>query len=277
MVARLSTYKDLKIVQYDRGNMGEFISLMLHSMFYEPVLDHRRKDLNSYNFMAYDGSLDSLLYDMHRSAEPVTMQNEMFGTCVYDCMLRGQVDRARSIFAEMTKLRQLHPKIKVDDVFSRGDYSYSYLDDMSPNYDCITRIHNFHRISLEDYFPGSTIYSVFCPPEKRWIFKFLYFYKKKLDNNQERLQRGLREFWDFNWNMNQNYDDRYIMIDCYEIFAGGNLFFDKSLCPVIKRNSESNIDILKKFNLDYRMDYVSSDDLLGIVSSFFQSGDYHGH
>lgn len=269
MGARLSIYKPLKIVQYDRGNMGEFISLMLHSMFYEPVLHHRNKNLNSYNYMQYDGSLDSLLYDMHRIPEPVKIQNEMFGTCVYECMLEGQVDRSRRVFSEMVKLRQLYLGEQVDDVYWRGDYAYSYLENIEPDYDCITRVHNFHDISIGDYFPESTVYCVFCPPEKRWIFKFLYFYKKRLDNNQERLRRGLRDFWDFNWNSNQRADSRYIMIDCYELLAGGNLFFDKSLYPVIKHNSESNLDILRKFNLDYKMDYVASDDLLDIVSSFF--------
>lgn len=270
MVVRLSIYKDLKIVQYDRGNMGEFISLMLHSMFYEPVLNHRNIDLNSYNFMPYDGSLDSLLYDTYRTAESVKIQNDMFGTCVYDCMLESKVEIARKIFCEMSKLRNVYPRERADDLYFKGNYKDAYLDHIDPSYDYITRIHNFHGIRIENYFPKSNIYAIFCPPKKRWIFKFLYFYKKSMDNNRDRLKRGLKDFWDFNWKINQDFDDRYIMIDCYELLTGGNLFFDKSLYPVIKHNSESNLDILRKFNLDYKMDYVSSDDLLDIVSSFFR-------
>ena len=266
---RLSTYKNLKIVQYDRGSMGEFISLMLHSTFYEPVLQHRKKELNSYNFMPYDGSLDSLLYDTHRVAESVKIQNRLFGTCAYECMMQGRVEDTRNIFSHMTKLRNVYPQERADDLYFKGGYEDVYLESSEPEYDFITRIHNFHKIKIEEYFPDSTIYSVFCPPEKRWIFKFLYFYKKSLDNNTERLKRGLIDFWDFNWNINESYSDRYIMIDCYDLLTGSNLFFNETLYPIIKQNSESNLEILREFDLDHRLDNVASDDLLGIASSFF--------
>ena len=267
-------YNNLKIVQYDRGNLGEFTSLLIQGI--DNPVQYKRK-LNGFYFMDFDGSLDALMYDPHRpNIESVAFQRMLFGSSVYECLLNNDYQRARFIFNQMVCIKSDYPNDSIETLYGIPirRKTYEYPSDKT----IVTRIHNFDYFNLTDVFDGATVYNLHCRPSKRWIFKFLFFYKKHLDHEQNALRfaNGLEEYWDFNWNTNQRLNDSYINLDCYELFKGNPLIFDQSVTPLLLANFEQNNQILKSFGLDHNDNYVSPNDLLKIVSGLFKLGELNG-
>lgn len=271
-------YSNLNIVQYDRGNLGEFTSLLLYNKLIKNDIDvfECSRNLNGFNFQDFDGSFDALMYDPIRpNIDSVSFQRMLFGSSVYECLLNNEPQRARYIFNQMVCIKNDYPFDSVETIYGlplrRKTYEY-------PNKTIVTRIHNFDYFDLKETFDQATIYNIHCRPSKRWIFKFLFFYKKHLDHqqNQLRLSKGLQYYWDYNWEINQSFNDSYINLDCYELFKGNPLIFDQSVVPLLQSNFEQNNQILKQYGLDYRDNFISSNDLLSIVSRFFKLGEHNG-
>jgi len=112
-------YEGLTIVQYDRGNMGEFVCLSLYKkIFGTNVYFEKRKNDLGWSFQNIDGSLDSLLYDYHRdSIDSVTLQEYVFNSSVYENLLAENYSEARKILNAMINYRidnpDCHPE-KID-------------------------------------------------------------------------------------------------------------------------------------------------------------------
>lgn len=267
-------YEGLTIVQYDRGNLGEFISLSAYKkIFGVDVYSERRKNNLGWYFMNIDGSLDSMLYDYHRSyIESVSMQRYLFGSCVYENLLKENYDEARKIFHAMVNYRKNNPDCSPEKLipFTLPDPDYSY--DSSTK--VLTRIHNFDDIYLRKAFPGAEIINIYCRPEKRWIFKFLYMHKKHQDsviNNTQRFSQGFNNFWNFNWNKNLDIKYGCHNIDCYDVFLGNTVdYFGPEFNADFADNFNSNKNMLELYGLDYTRDYVSSDELLAIVRNIYK-------
>jgi hypothetical protein len=268
-------YEGLTIVQYDRGNLGEFICLSLYKkMFNVDVYFEKRKNNLGWYFMNIDGSMDALMYDYHRPRiESVTFQKLVFNSCIYEELLAGNIASARNIMNGMINYRLENPDIAPENLelrlLSNPDTSYD------PTKKTLTRIHNFDNIDLAAAFPGAEIVNVYCRPEKRWLFKFFFMLKKSEDgfeNNSQRLKNGIEEFWNFNWNKNLEYKEGAVNIDAYDIFLGNVVEpFNKDFESIFKENFETNNALIKIYNLDHTRDYVSSDELLNIVKSLYSS------
>lgn len=266
-------YEGLTIVQYDRGNLGEFICLSAYKkIFGVDVYFERRKNNLGWYFMNIDGSLDSMLYDYHRTkVESVTIQKYVFGSCVYENLLSGNYDEARKILHAMINYRKSNPDCAPESLipFDLPDPDYSY--DSSKK--VLTRIHNFDNIDLSLAFPGSEIINVYCRPEKRWIFKFLYMYKKHQDsllNNTQRFSKGFDEFWNYNWSKNLTVKEGAVNIDCYDVFLGNTgSYFGSDFSADFADNFNGNKSMLESYGLDHTRDNVTSDELLAIIKTIY--------
>lgn len=272
-------YENMTIVQYDRGNMGEFMCLLLYKkIFGEAKYEEKRPNNLGWYFMNVDSTVDCLLYDYHRSTvESVNNQRAVFGTCAYEEILAGNYEEARRIMHAMINYRKQHPNTSPEalNVMELPDPDYSY----DPDHKVLTRIHAFDPMDLTKVFPGATIYNLYSPPEKRWIFKFLYLYKKHRDsveNTLQRLTNGLDEFWNFNWVRNCEPKDGLINIDCYEIFLGNtNEHIGPEYADVLAENFENNKSMLERFGLDHTRDNVSSEELLAILTEVYSKYEYY--
>jgi hypothetical protein len=269
----MASYENLTIVQYDRGNMGEFVCLSMHKkIFGEDMFTEKRKNDLGWYFMNIDGTLDCLLYDYHRPrVESVYLQNVVFGKCAYEMILDGEIEEARNTMHAMINYRKLNPntspeKIDIENL-PAPDYSYD------PSQPVLTRIHNFDDLDLAPVFPGANIINIYCPPEKRWIFKFLYLYKKHLDSIEtldQRFKNGVEEFWNFNWTKSLSPKDGLTNVNCYEIFLGNtNSYFGSEYASIFGENFENNKSMLDTYNLDYTRDNVSSEELLEIIRTIY--------
>jgi len=265
-------YEGLTIVQYDRGNMGEFVCLSLYKkIFGTNVYFEKRKNDLGWSFQNIDGSLDSLLYDYHRdSIDSVTLQEYVFNSSVYENLLAKNYSEARKILNAMINYRidnpDCHPE-KID-MFNISDPNYSY----NPFKRVLTRIHNFDNLDLNIAFPGAEIINVYCRPEKRWIFKFLYMYKKHKDSPEDsigRFSKGFDKFWEFNWNTNLLPKEGAINIDCYNIFLGKTDYFGSEFDNVFYNNYCENRMMLESYGLDYTRDNVSREELCGIIKGVY--------
>ena len=270
----MPSYENMTIVQYDRGNMGEFVCLAMHKkIFGEDVFSERRRNNLGWYFMNIDGALDCLLYDYHRpNVESLRFQKVMFGSCAYECIQDGNFDEARRITHAMINYRKQLPNTSPEsvDVLSLDPPDYGYDE----SYKVLTRIHNFDNLDLTPVYPGAKIVNVYCRPEKRWIFKFLYLYKKHQDAPETLAQRfigGIDEFWDFNWNINLEPKVGLTNVDCYDIFLGNSSEFGSEYIGIFGENFENNKSMLEAYGLDYTRDNVGSDELLNIVKTIYQS------
>jgi len=262
----------MTIVQYDRGNMGEFVCLAMHKkIFGEDMFTEKRQSDLGWYFMNIDGSLDCLLYDYHRPfVESVKLQKIVLGSCAYESILDGDFEEARRNMHAMINYRKINPNTppeKIDIVeLPAPDYSYD------PTQKVLTRIHNFDNIDIASVFPGAEIINIYCPPEKRWIFKFLYLYKKHQDSTRtinERFNLGIEEFWNFNWIRNLEPKDGLTNVNCYEVFLGNSIGFGSEYTAIFGENFENNKSMLDRYNLDYTRNNVSSDELLSVVRSVY--------
>lgn len=266
-------YENMTIVQYDRGNLGEFICLSLYKKYFNVDLyDSKRQNGLGWFFMGRDATLDCFLYDYHRpNVESVKLQRAIFGTCVYEELLAKNYEDARRITHAMINYRKSNPDVPPEQVnmidLSDPDYSYDSSSKI------LTRIHIFDDVDMSRAFPGAEIINVYCPPEKRWIFKFLFMYKKHLDsvqNNQQRTSNGVDEFWNFNWVRNLEYKEGLTNINVYDMFIGkSNDLFDSTFTEQLLDNFEANKAMLELFNLDYKRNNVTSDELLPIIRSIY--------
>jgi hypothetical protein len=269
----MASYENLTIVQYDRGNMGEFVCLSMHKkIFGEDMFTERRKNDLGWYFMNIDGALDCLLYDYHRpNVESVRMQKIVFRECAYESILDGRMEDARDIMHAMINYRKLNPNTSPEniDIINLPSPDYSY----DPSQKVLTRIHNFDGLDLLPVFPGANIVNIYSPPEKRWIFKFLYLYKKHLDSGEtldQRFINGVEEFWNFNWTKNLIPRDGMTNVNCYKIFLGNTSdYFGTEYVSIFGENFENNKSMLDRYNLDYTRDNVTSEELLSIIRSLY--------
>jgi hypothetical protein len=271
----MTSYENMTIVQYDRGNMGEFVCLAMHKNIYgEDMFTEKRKNDLGWYFMNIDGAFDCLLYDYHRpKVESVYLQKVVFGSCAYESILDGNIDEARETMHAMINYRKTFPKTSPDmiDILDIPEPDFSY----DPNHKVLTRIHNFDGLDLVPVFPGAKIVNVYCRPEKRWIFKFLYLYKKHLDSTdslKDRFKNGVEDFWNFNWVRNLEPKKGLINVDCYNIFLGkvGGIFGDE-FTNIFSENFNNNKSMLDRYSLDYKRDNVTSDELLSVIRSIYGS------
>lgn len=275
----MATYENMTIVQYDRGNMGEFMCLLLYKkIFGEAKYEEKRPNNLGWYFMNVDGTIDCMLYDYQRpNIESVAMQRAIFGTCVYEEILAGNFVEARKITHAMINYRKLNPNGSPENInaIDLPDPDYSY----DPEHKVLTRIHSFDDIDLTKVFPGAHIYNLYAPPEKRWIFKFLYLYKKHRDSVENTLQRlscGIEEFLEFNWVRNREPRDGLINVNCYDIFLGNtNDIIGSEYSEVLAENFANNKSMLDKFGLDYRRNDVSKEELLPILSQIYSKYEYY--
>ena len=271
----MTTYENMTIVQYDRGCMGEFISLALHKkIFGEDKFTEKRNNNLGWYFMNIDGTIDSFLYDYHRpNIESVVMQRSLFGTCVYEEMKAGNVAEVQRITHAMINFRKHVGNVSPENIvvyeLPDPDYSYDSTEKV------LTRIHNFDNIDLLEFFPGANVINVYSPPEKKWIFKYLFMYKKHKDgvvNQLQRFSEGVDEYWNFNWNKNLSYNSKYTNVNCYEYFLGNTVDpLDSSFASVLKDNYDENVAYLQANGLDYTRNNVGSDELLTIVRNIYSS------
>jgi len=266
-------YENMTIVQYDRGSLGEFICLSLYKKYFNVDLyDSKRQGGLGWFFMRHDLTLDCLLYDYHRpNIESVDLQRAIFGTCVYEEILAKNYEEARKITHAMINYRKTNQNTHPGEVIimDLGDPDYSYNKENK----ILTRLHVFDDINMSEVFPGAEIVNVYCPPEKRWIFKFLFMYKKHRDsvqNNKQRTINGIDEFWNFNWVRNLEYKEGYNNINVYDMFLGKtNDLLDQNYSSQLLDNFEANKAMLELFNLDYKRNNVTSDELLPIVKNIW--------
>ena len=268
-------YDNLTIVQYDRGNMGEFMCLLLHKkIFGEAKYDEKRPNNLGWYFMNVDGTIDCMLYDYQRmNIESVVMQRAVFGTCVYEELLAGNFEDARLITHAMINYRKQYPNGSPENIqivdLPNPDYSYD------PSHKVLTRIHAYDNLDLTKAYPNAKIYNLYSPPEKRWIFKFLYLYKKHRDSVENTLQRlscGLDEFINFNWVRNLEPKEGLININCYDIFLGKtNDIITSDYKEILIENFETNKSMLDRFGLDYKRNDVSKEELLPILAQIYSS------
>ena len=224
--------------------------------------------------MNIDGTLDSFLYDYHRpNIESVNLQRSIFGTCVYEEMKAGNVDEVQRLTHAMINYRKQSGYIQPEHVpiFDVSDPDYTYDGTKKT----LTRIHNFDNMDMLQFFPGATVINVYSPPEKRWIFKYLFMYKKHQDNRVNQLQRfssGVDEYWNYIWNVNQSFNPKYTNVNAYEYLLGnfGDLL-DSSFVDIFRNNYDNNISFLEENGLDHTRDNVSSDELLPIIRNMYSS------
>jgi len=272
-------YENMTIVQYDRGNMGEFMCLLLYKkIFGEAKFSEKRPNNLGWNFMKIDSTIDGMLYDYHRpNIESVNIQRSIFGTCIYEEILAGNYQDARNITHAMINYRKLNPNIVPEHIsiidLPNPDFSYDN------NHKVLTRIHAFDKFDLTKVFPGAQIYNLYSPPEKRWIFKFLYLYKKHRDsveNTLQRLNNGLEEFLDFNWNRNLELKEGLINVNSYDLMLGKtNENISDEFNAILLENLEENKSMLEKFGLDYTRDNVSKEELLPILTQIYSKYEYY--
>lgn len=176
----------------------------------------------------------------------------------------------------MINYRKLYPELNPEGInnifYDLPDPDFNYNSSSSR---IITRIHIYDDIDLKAAYPGAEIINVYCPPEKRWIFKFLYMYKKHQDtrkNNLERFKNSIDEFWNFNWSQNLDYKSGLVNINAYDVFiANENDIFDSSFSSIMMSNFARNNSILQQNGLDYTRDNVSSEELLSIIKNVYSS------
>lgn len=271
----MATYENMTIIQYDRGSLGEFICLSLYKKYFgESLYDSKRKNGLGWYFQKHDSLLDGLMYDYHRpNIESVNIQRSIFGTCIYEEILAGNYETARNISHAMINYRKLNRDTDPTDILifylPQPDYTYDSSSKL------LTRMHVFDDIDLTQVYPGAEIVNVFCPPEKRWIFKFLFMYKKKLDakfNMDQRFSDGVDNYWNFNWSRNLTPKDGLINLNCYELFLGNtNDLIGAEYSTQLLDNFAENVSMLEAHNLDYTRDNVSSDELLAIVKNIYSN------
>jgi hypothetical protein len=174
----LDDFSGLTVISYDRGQMGEFYSHLLHlKQFNESEVKAHNNMWQSYKT---DKTFDGLIYTPMLNASATIFSEKIYGKTIHHMMINNQYDEAKKALLNLINLNYFIDRNAFDEAISKKKFNelktLMHTDDYYD--DVITRYHNYNMIDLTKIFINCNHINFYCPSNKRWIFILLYFYKK---------------------------------------------------------------------------------------------------
>ena len=277
-------FSGLTILSYDRGQMGEFFTILLQHKLYNDNIDtdfinkFKSKYAHSFNAWAIDKTFNCIIDTDFHFIKNVTkdFQRDVFGKEVYNMIQDKEYELARSSLIKMLNLND----------FFNGDYrmfcemtftkDYKNIlnlltDDYSSYNAVVTRSHNRINLDFTECFTGCTHINFYTEEKYKGIFRALYYFKKI----ERMFSKDIHAYW--NINSIENFIEKYewiweaptgpiknaININVYDILVGKlypeEFMIDDNTKDIIIKNNKVNINLLNNVGIDLNKGITKSE------------------
>lgn len=279
----LNDFSGLTVISYDRGQMGEFYSHLLHlKQFNKSKVESLHDMWKSYET---DKTFDGLIYTPKLNASATIFSEKIYGKTIHHMMTDNKFDEAKIALLNLINLSCFIDRKEFDKAISKNKFKeLKTLIHTDEYYDyIITRYHNYNMIDLTKIFTNCNHINFYCRPNKRWVFILLYFYKKLINRvyaGPEWLinnETDLIDFFHFVVSSSNSIPlDNAININAFDLLNIENkihdIFYKNEETKLLIDNSiKANIDIITNLGYDISDDEVNIEEtVVNLYRRFFK-------
>jgi len=264
----LNDFSGLTVISYDRGQMGEFYSHLLH------LKKFNKSESTSYNNMwktyKTEKTFDGLIYTPMQNSYSTIFNENLYGKSIHHMIIDNEYNEAREALLSLINLSYFIERNEFDDAVSNNKFNelkkLMHTDECYD--DVISKYHNYNMIDITEIFTNCTHINFYCKPNKRWIFILLYFYKKLINKIYEgsewliNSEKKLINFFNFViCSSNSIPLNNAINIDAFDLLNVKNKINDifyknEETKLLVNNNIKANIDIITSLGYDINDDEV---------------------
>jgi hypothetical protein len=275
----LNDFSGLTVISYDRGQMGEFYSHLLH------LEKFNKSEATSHNNMwkatKTEKSYDALTYTPMINTAATIFSKKIYGKTIHQMIIDHEYDEAKKTLLSFINLSDFIDNDAFYDAISKNKFNELKILMHTDDYydDVITRYHNYNMIDLTKIFTNCNHINFYCSSNKRWIFILLYFYKKivnKVYAGHEWLinnETDLINFFHFVVSSSNSIPlDNAININAFDLFNIKNkIHKNEETKFLVYKNIKANIDIITNLGYDINNNEVNIEEtVVNLYRRFFK-------
>lgn len=276
-------FSGLTVLSYDRGQMGEFYTHLLHLKHFNESKTTSKN--NMWESSKIDRSFNGLTYTPMLNSSITIFHEKIYGKTIHHMIIDNEYDKAKKALLELINLSDFIDNDLFYDAVSKNKFNELKTLIHTDEYcgEVITRHHNYNTIDLTKIFTNCNHINFYCDQNKRWVFMLLYFYKKIINKVYARPEwlinneKNLIDFFHYVVSTSNSIPlENATNINAFDLLNIENKIHDifyknEETKFLVNKNIKANIDIITNLGYDLSNDEVNIEEtVVNLYRRFFK-------